>query len=64
MNEISAPPSNGKMGFLYSLSKREEHTTETDENAIQRPPISGEMVMPRGTKTPAATGMPIHEVHT
>lgn len=42
----------------YSLSSNELNTTETDDRDMAMPAIHGSRDMPRGEKTPAASGMP------
>ena len=46
------------VGLRYSLSSKEEQTTETLERAIAAEPIQGCIFKPRGENTPAATGTP------
>lgn len=46
------------LGFLYLLNNSEEHTTLTDENAMQAPASHGGIWSPvNGNSAPAATGM-------
>lgn len=45
-------------GFLYLLRSKEEHTTLTDERAMQAPAAHGGNLIPNdGKKTPAAIGI-------
>jgi len=48
------------LGFLYLLRSREEHTTLTDDRAMQAPAAhGGNLIFSQGNKTPAATGIAI-----
>lgn len=46
------------LGFLYLLKSKDEHTTLTEERAMQAPATQGgNLILKKGNKAPAATGM-------
>lgn len=48
------------LGFLYFLKSKDEHTTLTEEKAMQAPATQGGNLNPKkGKKAPAANGMAI-----
>ena len=47
-----------RLGFLYNLNNKDEHTTETEDNAMAADPIQGCNLKPKGARAPAAMGMP------